>query len=160
MGLPVKMTIYLQKLQNLRLAVKQQGGLINAFLALYRMDEIKPGKLVGEDKYGNKYFENNMYFVGTNRWVQYADQYGMDYDGSQVPAEWHRWLHNITDAPPTEVPSPANYKWLPDHKENFSGVAEKEYVPYSTTRPKIQAWSPPKKSDKAYHGLIVLCIWK
>ena len=29
------------------------------------MDELKFGTLVGEDKYGNKYFENNYYFYGT-----------------------------------------------------------------------------------------------
>jgi hypothetical protein len=25
---------------------------------------------------------------GRNRWVKYTDSVGMDYDGSQVPAEW------------------------------------------------------------------------
>lgn len=28
------------------------------------MDELKAGTLVGVDKYGNKYYENNSYFVG------------------------------------------------------------------------------------------------
>lgn len=27
----------------------------------------------------------------------------MDYDGSQVPAEWFGWLHYKTDLPPNEV---------------------------------------------------------
>ena len=30
-----------------------------------RFDDLKLGKHVGTDKYGNKYFENDMYFVGT-----------------------------------------------------------------------------------------------
>lgn len=29
-----------------------------------RTDELKIGVLIGEDKYGNKYYENNAYFVG------------------------------------------------------------------------------------------------
>jgi len=33
-------------------------------LIFYRHDELKMGTLVGTDKYGNKYFENNEYFYG------------------------------------------------------------------------------------------------
>lgn len=40
------------------------------------MDELKDGKLVGTDKYGNKYFENPRYFYGRNRWVEYSPKYG------------------------------------------------------------------------------------
>jgi hypothetical protein len=29
-----------------------------------RQDDLKTGNLIGEDKYGNKYFENNMFFYG------------------------------------------------------------------------------------------------
>ncbi len=49
----------------------------------------------------------------------------------------------MTDDPPTKVP-PTPRDWIIDHKENFTGTP-KEYVPYSTTRPKIQAWVPPKQ---------------
>lgn len=54
---------------------------------------MKIGTLVGTDKYGNKYFENNYYFYGRNRWVEYAPHVHMDYDGSQIPAEWFGWMH-------------------------------------------------------------------
>ena len=30
----------------------------------FRTDDLKEGTLIGEDKYGNKYFENNKYFYG------------------------------------------------------------------------------------------------
>ena len=33
-------------------------------VSFYRTDDLKVGTLVGEDKFGNKYFENNAYFVG------------------------------------------------------------------------------------------------
>lgn len=68
-----------------------------------RMDELKDGTLVGTDKYGNKYFENNRYFYGRNRWVEYAPKQGMNYDGSQIPAEWFGWMHYKTDLLPQQV---------------------------------------------------------
>lgn len=60
---------------------------------IYRFDDLKIGRLVGTDKYGNKYFENNYYFYGRNRWVEYAPHVHMAYDGSQIPAEWFGWMH-------------------------------------------------------------------
>lgn len=136
-----------------------------------RQDELKIGTLVGTDKYGNKYYENNEYFygkvnyivqlkgknfrcqlqlrieffciLGRNRWVDYNAKHGLEYDGSMVPAEWFGWLHYKTDSPPTKKP-PVQYKWLDRHTENLSGTSE-QYVPFTTTRPKIESWVPPKK---------------
>lgn len=51
------------------------------------------GKLVGVDKYGNKYFENPYYFYSRSRWVEFVDHQHLEYDGSQVPPEWFGWLH-------------------------------------------------------------------
>lgn len=65
----------------------------NIIFIFHRFDDIKAGKLVGEDKYGNKYFENPYYFYGRNRWVEYAPHVNMDYDGSQICAEWYGWMH-------------------------------------------------------------------
>ena len=61
--------------------------------SLLRFDDLKSGRLVGEDKYGNKYFEDGYYFYGRNRWVEYADHFNMDYDGSQISPEWYGWMH-------------------------------------------------------------------
>jgi len=143
------MSRYLEKVGNFRKAVKQHGGLWGSFLQLFRTDELKWGKLVGEDKFGNKYYENNAYFVGRNRWVYYSDKNaGWDYDASQIPAEWHRWMHYIGDEPPT-VAKLSDHKWQIEHKENVTGTRDK-YVPYSTTRPKIEAWKPPSVGSKAW----------
>jgi len=60
-----------------------------------------------------------------------------------VPAEWFGWLHYKTDDPPTKKP-PVDYKWIVEHTENKSGTSE-QYVPYTTTPPKIEPWVPPKK---------------
>ncbi|KAK3585907.1 hypothetical protein CHS0354_038443 [Potamilus streckersoni] len=138
------MSKYIEKFNNLRTIIKANGGLKGSFLQLYRTDELKIGDFVGEDKYGNKYYQNKYYFVGRSRWVQYVDKVNMDYDGSQIPAEWHRWLHYTTDDPPTKVP-PVEREWIEPHTENMSGTPQ-EYVPYSTTKPKIESWIPPRKS--------------
>jgi len=79
--------------------------------------------------------------------VNYNVKHGVDYDGSMVPAEWFGWLHYKTDLPPTVNP-PVNYKWIVDHIENKSGTSG-QYVPYTTTKPKIQTWVPPPKSKSS-----------
>ena len=41
-----------------------------------------------------------------------------DFDGSQIPGEWHRWLHCMTD----DVPSAPKQKWQLPHMENVTGT--------------------------------------
>lgn len=54
----------------------------------------------------------------------------------------HRWLHSMTDDPPTTHP-PEPKKFLAEvHQINVSGSTQ-QYVPYSTTRKKIHEWVPP-----------------
>ena len=43
------------------------------WILFYRQDDVKWGELVGEDKYGNKYFQNNTYFYGTYDFWPYPD---------------------------------------------------------------------------------------
>lgn len=69
---------------------------------------------------------------------------GLEYDGSQVPAEWFGWLHYKTDLTPDKDPSRPNYKWMVKHTENPSGTPQ-QFMPYSTTKSKIEAWVPGKK---------------
>ncbi|XP_055329057.1 probable NADH dehydrogenase [ubiquinone] 1 alpha subcomplex subunit 12 [Paramacrobiotus metropolitanus] len=130
----------ISKVGNLMRAIKQNGGIVNSAYTLLVTDDLKWGTHVGTDKYGNKYYENNYYFVGRNRWVIYNKAFFVDYDGSQIPAEWHAWMHYTTDLPPTVKP-PVNYKWMVPHQENKTGTSE-AYFPYSTTRTKVQSWMP------------------
>ncbi|XP_014236496.1 probable NADH dehydrogenase [ubiquinone] 1 alpha subcomplex subunit 12 [Trichogramma pretiosum] len=131
----------LDKLVNFFRSIKHNGGILGSLRTLYRVDELKFGDLIGEDKYGNKYYENNMYFYGRNRWVIYSPRVHMNYDASQVPAEWYGWLHYKTDLPPFKDPSRPKYKWMVDHTPNLSGT-NKAYMPYSTVKTKIEAWQP------------------
>merc|ERR1712080_809284 len=107
----------------------------------------------GADKYGNKYFKNEYYFMGRSRWVEFNYDKGLEYDASQIPAEWYGWMHYKTDKTPLQEP-PADYPWMIPHKENKSGTNE-AYVPYSTTRPKIQAWKPPQNNLFNYIFIVV-----
>ncbi|XP_037081403.1 LOW QUALITY PROTEIN: probable NADH dehydrogenase [ubiquinone] 1 alpha subcomplex subunit 12, partial [Pollicipes pollicipes] len=128
----------LDKVARLFQIIKTNGGIRSSLYKLYRFDDLRLGVLVGSDKYGNKYFENDMYFVGRNRWVEYAPAVGTDYDGSMVPPEWFGWLHHKTDEPPTVKP-PVSHPWMLNHEANPSGSTD-AYYPYTTTKPKIQAW--------------------
>ncbi|GMH40757.1 hypothetical protein BSKO_08661 [Bryopsis sp. KO-2023] len=63
------------------------------------------GTLMGSDDFGNQYYErktNTQY--GRHRWVVYAEKRTNHYTPATVPAEWHGWLHFISDDAPTVVP--------------------------------------------------------
>lgn len=64
--------------------VRANGGVASSFMALWKRDDLKAGNFVGEDEVGNKYYENDKYFLGKNRWVHYADHFNWNYDPSQV----------------------------------------------------------------------------
>ncbi|KAM4711738.1 NADH dehydrogenase [ubiquinone] 1 alpha subcomplex subunit 12 [Anableps anableps] len=129
--------------------IRGHGGVRGFFRQFFRVNDIKTGTLIGVDKYGNKYYEDKKhYFFGRHRWVIYTLEMNgkrtfWEVDSSMVPAEWHRWLHCMTDDPPTTHP-PEPKKFLAEiHQFNVSGTSQ-QYVPYPTTRKKIHEWVPPK----------------
>ncbi len=75
------------------------------------------GRHVGEDGSGNVYYEERRPRTGyrVRRWVAYAGPA----DASQVPAEWHAWLHYTTDAPLVERP---RQPWEKPHLPNATGT--------------------------------------
>ena len=50
-----------------------------------RLQTIFYGKLVGQDNFGNKYYESK----NGKRWVIYYDEI----DASKIPVEWYSWIH-------------------------------------------------------------------
>lgn len=122
-------------------------------------------KFVGRDIYGNKYYEvadPSKAINCRNRFIIYNDL--GNYDASEIPAEWYSWMHKTIDKPPTQYdmnrvddsieshtstskpeetdgdrlyPTSRGYQ---GHCANFTGTIGK-YISYSTTRPKIQAWT-------------------
>lgn len=135
-----KLVQWIREQQNV---LKHVGGYSNAFRRLLRECNVRVGTIVGEDKYGNKYYENDSYIAGRNRFVVFPYEGRMEYDGSQIPPEWHRWMQHSTDQPPSTHP-PTPRKFFLDHERNLSGSKD-AYVPYSTTKPKIEAWKPSLK---------------
>ncbi|KAF9364442.1 hypothetical protein BGX34_001542 [Mortierella sp. NVP85] len=112
---------------------------------LNNIGDTKVGTLVGTDKFGNKYYENLNESYGRTRWVQFAkeDTYfsRAEMNASQVPAEWHGWLHRMLDAPPTVDTTMVAPKWGVEYTENLTG-GPKAFKTYNTTRPKVEAWAP------------------
>lgn len=141
------------KLVNLCEMIKRNGGIGASMGKLSRMESMRVGSYVGEDKYGNKYYVDKTFFVGRSRWVEYAKYQNLEYNASQIPPEWFGWMHYKTDIPPTEDDMKMyKWKWMLDHSENATGTTD-SYMPYDTTRPKIEAWNQnlnevqKKKSD-------------
>lgn len=133
------------KAQNLFKIIEHNGGFIGSVKKLYYMDDLKIGTLVGEDAFGNKYYENPYYFVPRNRWVEFNPKVGLEYNASQIPPEWHRWMTHMTEYPPT-IEKPVHYKWMLPHLENQTGKST-AYMPHNTVKPKIHAWSPSSKTN-------------
>eukprot|EP01147_Barroeca_monosierra_P006912 gene6912-9546_t len=105
---------------------------------LSREGKLMPGTLVGVDAHGNRYYEDRDQLYGQDRRVDYASS---EVDGSQIPGEWHRWVHHMTDDLPDSTEP--RKKWQTSHTPNYTGTVN-QYVPYSTTKPKIEPWVLPK----------------
>jgi NADH:ubiquinone oxidoreductase subunit len=73
--------------------------------------------------------------------VIYNEKYGLDYDGTQIDPEWHGWIHYTRDEPPT-VLKPIHYKWTDTLPEPNKTGTKEAYAPYSTVKPKTEAWVP------------------
>jgi NADH:ubiquinone oxidoreductase subunit len=76
------------------------------------------GELVGRDSFGNRYYrEKGEESLAERRWVIYK---GLA-EASKVPAEWHGWLHHLTERP-TPIEAIKRWPWEKDHLPNLSGT--------------------------------------
>ncbi|CCI50648.1 hypothetical protein ABG067_006887 [Albugo candida] len=64
------------------------------------MGDVKFGYCVGTDRLGNKYYEDPTEVAGQQRYCEYHIDSFDNFDGDQIPPEWHAWLHYTTDAKP------------------------------------------------------------
>jgi NADH:ubiquinone oxidoreductase subunit len=86
----------------------QRLGLKGLYEHLYMFRQIKEGTLVGQDRYGNKYFENLDLPYGQHRWLEPKNYEAQQlFDASSIPPEWHGWMHYTTDRVPSEKPLPS-----------------------------------------------------
>lgn len=63
------------------------------------LGDTKHGNLIGTDRAGNKFFENNEELPLRTRWVEYAKH---DYDAAHIEPGWHAWISYMVDTPPTQ----------------------------------------------------------
>ena len=117
------------------------------------------GKHVGSDELGNRYFveKKTKDGVRARRWVVYATGggfwvnlfgFGLP-DPSNVPPEWHGWLHYTTDATPADAPR-VHHAWQKSPKPNMSGTTDATLPGGHMLNPKqrqknvadYQAWKP------------------
>jgi NADH:ubiquinone oxidoreductase subunit len=78
------------------------------------------GKLVGQDEFGNRYYESRdkvSYDGRALRWVVYTGYA----EASKVSPDWHGWLHYTFDQPPTTEPL-TRRKWEKPHLPNLTGT--------------------------------------
>lgn len=98
-----------------RLFVWWRGATFGALWTVARR-----GRLVGEDQFGNRYYEEKT-ASGANgvkrRWVIYKGYA----DASMVPSDWHGWLHHTFEEAPSETPLPRR-AWEQDHQPNMTGT--------------------------------------
>ena len=57
------------------------------------------GKFVGNDSFGNRYYEEKPKSVNGTRQARRWIIYKSEYDASKIPPEWHAWLHYRADKP-------------------------------------------------------------
>lgn len=83
------------------------------------------GQAVGTDVFGNKYFKRLQPdpLKPERRWVVYSYRD----DASEVPPEWHGWLHYQTDLVP-ENQNPLRRKWQKPYVANMTGTGA-AYLP-------------------------------
>lgn len=78
------------------------------------------GKLVGTDRFGNRYYVNkggDSARGRQKRWVVYKGQP----EASKVPPEWHAWLHHSTDDLPDQQ-AIVDHDWQREHLPNLTGT--------------------------------------
>ena len=84
-----------------------------------RLQTIFFGKFVGEDQFGNKYYENKK---RKKRWVIYKGEI----DATKIPVEWYSWMH-FTSNKIEKKHTLEKYDWQKPHQENLTGTDSAYY---------------------------------
>jgi len=85
------------KLKGLQTWVTKHG-VLGTLRQMKMTKDLTTGDLKGVDALGNKYYENvETQISGRTRWVVYANP--KDVNASNIPSEWHAWMHYSSDTP-------------------------------------------------------------
>eukprot|EP01091_Cochliopodium_minus_P003090 TRINITY_DN12925_c0_g1_i1.p1 TRINITY_DN12925_c0_g1~~TRINITY_DN12925_c0_g1_i1.p1 ORF type:complete len:159 (-),score=50.49 TRINITY_DN12925_c0_g1_i1:28-504(-) len=102
-------------------------GVGNALASLYKNTTLRWGTKMGEDQFGNTYYENlEDTYGGRTRWVEFKN----DVEATSIPPEWHQWVHYVTDSTPEQLPEIKEIKYQRPYHRNFTGT-DKKYLPPS-----------------------------
>jgi NADH:ubiquinone oxidoreductase subunit len=102
-------------------------------------------KFMGHDTFGNRYFTHLTPGRPMRRWVMYQGYV----DASEVPPEWHAWLHHQTDSVPPKV-NILRRAWQKPYVANMTGSTG-AYLPpghqlaaqhRAASSSDYQAWKP------------------
>ena len=78
-----------------------------------RLQTLFFGKIVGQDKFGNKYYQSR----NGRRWVIYKNEV----DASTIPNEWYSWIH-FTSNKIENNHSLEKFHWQKQHLPNQTGT--------------------------------------
>ncbi|KAK6455143.1 B17.2 subunit of NADH:ubiquinone oxidoreductase [Scheffersomyces xylosifermentans] len=126
-----------------------KSGIKRAAWQIQTHNDTKSGWLVGEDDYGNKYYEtDNIEEIHLRtRWVEYNDRW-TQIDISKVEPGWHYWLGYGTNTIPPNLKGDEKtvraYPLPEKHKPNLTNTTG-AYVTYNTAKPKFVPWVPEVK---------------
>ncbi len=97
-----------------------------------RIKTIFTGKLIGEDEFGNKYYQNKKGI----RWIIYKEEV----EASKIPNEWYSWIH-YTKNKIENIHELKKYNWQKPHKPNLTGT-NKAYNPKNNNvnKKKYSTW--------------------
>ncbi len=93
-----------------------------------RIKTIFFGKLVGTDKFGNKYYQSKK----GKRWVIYSDEI----DATKIPVEWFSWMHFMSNKIENSHEL-KKYDWQKPHKPNLTGT-DSAYYPNKNKKDAIE----------------------
>ncbi len=78
-----------------------------------RINTFVNGKFVGEDQFGNKYYENKK----GKRWVIYKNEV----EATNIPNNWYSWIHYTKNKIENEH-NLKEFSWQKPHKPNQTGT--------------------------------------
>jgi len=76
-----------------------------------RLQTLLFGKLVGQDNFGNKYYQSK----NGKRWIIYKDEV----DASKIPNEWYSWIH-FTNNKIENLHELRKFDWQKPHQHNLT----------------------------------------
>lgn len=120
-----------------------RNGLLRSGRQIAYMNDTKSGTLVGEDDFGNKYYEttDEDEIHMRTRWCEYKDFWR--FDASHSEPGWHYWLAYGTDTPPNALPKDeiAIRHIAPENHHAINHTFTKgAFIPYNTAKPKFSTW--------------------